>query len=77
MNNKVDDIIEQMEADGIEIDPLHVEQMIKYIETGEKPVNMPNNTEIQKIQIQNMIDNEPDWRKKAAMAARLISLNFE
>jgi len=53
-----------------------IDEIVANMEEGEKPLGTiyPSMTpEDRVLMLQNMLDNESDWRKRAQIAARIIS----
>lgn len=73
MENKLRLILEDLEVDGDKID----EFLKIYEENVASGVqNIPVSDKSTTFLVKKMIDDEPDWRKKAQLAARLISLEL-
>jgi len=73
-NDKLRIILEELG-----VDENKVGEFLKVYEENltEKEKNIPVAGDISPFTAKKMIDDEPDWRKKAQLSARLISADLE
>lgn len=65
---------EILEEAGIE--SAKIDEVLAQLPTGSQ-IEMPANVETQAIEIKKAMAQTRDWRKRASLAARLVSLGIE
>lgn len=78
--NKIREIIESVKTvdkDGKSIDGSEEELITALKDVKETPkIDIDNSNLITELKLKEEMKNEPDWRKKMAIAAQIISLNL-
>lgn len=65
-----------MEELGIE--PEKVGEMMAFLQNVEAEVRKaPRSLQSMRAELQSIMETEPDWRKRAAIGARMVSLGLE
>jgi len=70
----MDSIKRILEDSGLE--QYQIDQVISIANSNKKTIISNDNTDLEN-RLKMEMDNEPDFRKRAAIAARIISLNLE
>lgn len=70
-NEAVREILEEM---GVE--PAKIDEVLAQLPSNPQP-EIPANVESQAVEIKKAIAQTQDWRRRASLAARLVSLGIE
>jgi len=70
----MDSIKRILEDSGLE--QYQIDQVVSIANSNKKTIISNDNTDLEN-RLKMEMDNEPDFRKRAAIAARIISLNLE